>query len=159
MTVTSVAPPALPRRSTRRVPTSEPLSGEVRATLGPANVTRRVAVAVFPAASVATTSMSPGSPVHREAVPVKDPSELTEAGAPLTRTATAPSGSLTEPERRLVAARAILGEWLAGSGGGWQDSGGVWPGVKLIRGELATAGDPEHGVSRGRLLPRLCWLL
>ena len=30
------------------------------------------------------------------------------------------NGSLTEPERRLVAARAILGEWLAGSGGGWQ---------------------------------------
>ena len=37
------------------------------------------------------------------------------------------TGSLTEPERRLVAARAILGEWLGGSGGGWQDSGGVWP--------------------------------
>ena len=35
-------------------------------------------------------------------------------------------------ERRLVAARAILGEWLGGSGGGWQDSGGVWPGMKLI---------------------------
>jgi hypothetical protein len=46
-------------------------------------------------------------------------------------------GPLAEDERRLVAARAILGEWLGGSGGGWQDSGGVWP-----------------GVSRGRLLPR-----
>ena len=32
------------------------------------------------------------------------------------------SGQLDEPERRLVAARAILGEWLGGSGGGWQDS-------------------------------------
>jgi len=42
------------------------------------------------------------------------------------------TGPLTEPERRLVAARAILGEWLGGSGGGWQDSGGVWPGIKLI---------------------------
>ncbi len=63
------------------------------------------------------------------------------------------SGQLTEPERRLVAARAILGEWLAGSGGGWQDSGGVWPGIKLIQGELATDSDPEFGVSRGRLLP------
>lgn len=63
------------------------------------------------------------------------------------------TGPLEEPERRLVAARAILGEWLAGSGGGWQDSGGVWPGMKLITGELAGPGDPEYGVSRGRLLP------
>lgn len=64
------------------------------------------------------------------------------------------TGGLTEDERRIVAARAILGEWLGGSGGGWQDSGGVWPGIKLIRGVPATEGDPEHGVSRGRLLPR-----
>ncbi len=63
------------------------------------------------------------------------------------------TGSLTEDERRLVAARAILGEWLAGSGGGWQDSGGVWPDMKLIAGVQAAAGDPEHGISRGRLLP------
>jgi hypothetical protein len=67
--------------------------------------------------------------------------------------AAALSGQLAEHERRLVAARAILGEWLAGSGGGWQDSGGVWPGMKLIRGEEAQEGDPEWGVSRGRLLP------
>ncbi len=63
------------------------------------------------------------------------------------------TGGLEEPERRLVAARAILGEWLGGSGGGWQDSGGVWPGIKLIRGVRAAPGDVEHGVSRGRLLP------
>ncbi len=63
------------------------------------------------------------------------------------------TGGLKEEERRLVAARAILGEWLAGSGGGWQDSGGVWPGIKLIKGELAQPGDPEFGISRGRLLP------
>lgn len=63
------------------------------------------------------------------------------------------TGSLTEPERRLVAARAILGEWLAGSGGGWQDSGGVWPDMKLITGVAAGPDDPEHGISRGRLLP------
>ncbi len=63
------------------------------------------------------------------------------------------AGELAERERRVVAARAILGEWLAGSGGGWQDSGGVWPGMKLIAGEAARAGDPEYGVSRGRLLP------
>ena len=64
------------------------------------------------------------------------------------------TAGLQEPERRLVAARAILGEWLAGSGGGWQDSGGVWPGIKLITGVEAQADDPEYGVSRGRLLPR-----
>ncbi|MBI4878410.1 MAG: UTP--glucose-1-phosphate uridylyltransferase [Planctomycetes bacterium] len=62
-------------------------------------------------------------------------------------------GPLAEGERRLVAARAILGEWLAGSGGGWQDSGGLWPGMKLIQGERAREGDAEFGVSRGRLLP------
>jgi hypothetical protein len=71
-----------------------------------------------------------------------------------TRQAGSLTGQLTEPERRLVAARAILGEWLGGSGGGWQDSGGVWPAAKLIRGVAATEGDPEHGTSRGRLLPR-----
>ncbi len=63
-------------------------------------------------------------------------------------------GGLEEDERRTIASRAILGEWLGGSGGGWQDSGGVWPGIKLIRGEAALPGDTEHGVSRGRLLPR-----
>ncbi len=63
------------------------------------------------------------------------------------------TGPLAEDDRRLVAARAILGEWLGGSGGGWQDSGGAWPGMKLIEGALAQEGDPEFGVSRGRLLP------
>ncbi|MBD0259885.1 MAG: UTP--glucose-1-phosphate uridylyltransferase, partial [Cytophagales bacterium] len=63
-------------------------------------------------------------------------------------------GGLLEPERRLVASRAILGEWLGGSGGGWQDSGGVWPGIKAIEGQLAGEGDPEYGISRGCLLPR-----
>ncbi len=65
-----------------------------------------------------------------------------------------PVGILTEDERRLVAAKAILGEWLGGSGGGWQDSGGVWPGMKLICGVDAKDGDPEFGVSKGRLLPQ-----
>ena len=50
------------------------------------------------------------------------------------------TGGLQEAERRLVAARAILGEWLGGSGGGWQDSGGVWPGIKLIHGVVAPGG-------------------
>ena len=58
-----------------------------------------------------------------------------------------------ESDRRLIAARAILGEWIGGSGGGWQDSGGVWPGIKLIQGAEAIDGDPEFQISRGRLLP------
>jgi len=62
-------------------------------------------------------------------------------------------GSLTEDERRIVASRAILGEWLGGSGGGWQDSGGIWPGIKVIEGVETSKGDPEYGVSHGRLLP------
>lgn len=60
---------------------------------------------------------------------------------------------LKEEERRIVASRAILGEWLGGSGGGWQDSGGLWPGIKVITGRLAEIGNPEFGVSRGCLLP------
>ena len=64
------------------------------------------------------------------------------------------TGILNEQERRLIAAKAILGEWLGGSGGGWQDSGGVWPGIKLIRGVEAHEGDPEYGISKGRLLPQ-----
>jgi UTP--glucose-1-phosphate uridylyltransferase len=63
------------------------------------------------------------------------------------------TGQLTENDRRLVAARAILGEWIGGSGGGWQDSGGVWPGIKLIYGTTAQEHDPEYGISRGRLMP------
>ncbi len=63
-------------------------------------------------------------------------------------------GELDETERRIVAARAILGEWLAGSGGGWQDSGGIWPGMKTIKGVDASEGDPEFGISNGCLLPR-----
>jgi hypothetical protein len=63
------------------------------------------------------------------------------------------TGQLAEADRRLVAARAILGEWLGGSGGGWQDSGGLWPAIKLIQGVTAAEGDSEFGVSRGCLLP------
>lgn len=63
-------------------------------------------------------------------------------------------GGLQESERRLVASRAILGEWIGGSGGGWQDSGGVWPGIKAIQGTFAQPGDPEYSISRGTLLPR-----
>ncbi len=63
------------------------------------------------------------------------------------------TGPLEESERRLVLARALLGEWIGGSGGGWQDSGGVWPGIKLITGVPSAEGDPEFGISRGRLMP------
>ena len=63
------------------------------------------------------------------------------------------TGALEESERRIVLARALLGEWLGGSGGGWQDSGGVWPGMKLIEGAPAREGDPEFGISRGQLMP------
>jgi hypothetical protein len=63
------------------------------------------------------------------------------------------TGPLEENERRIVLARALLGEWIGGSGGGWQDSGGVWPGMKLIQGTFAKKGDPEFGISRGRLMP------
>lgn len=63
------------------------------------------------------------------------------------------TGPLLPDEARVIVARAILGEWLGGSGGGWQDSGGIFPGVKVIHGVAAGEGDPEHGVSRGRLLP------
>src|SRR5690606_22267272 len=59
----------------------------------------------------------------------------------------APAGGLTQPERGVVAGRAILGEWLGGSGGGWQDSGGIWPGIKLIEGVPAAPGDVEFGSS------------
>ena len=62
-------------------------------------------------------------------------------------------GNLSPQDRHIVAARAILGEWIGGSGGGWQDSGGVWPGIKQICGTTAQPGDPEHGISRGRLMP------
>ncbi|HLK18170.1 MAG TPA: UTP--glucose-1-phosphate uridylyltransferase [Bryobacteraceae bacterium] len=64
------------------------------------------------------------------------------------------TGPLDETDRRIVASRAILGEWLGGSGGGWQDSGGVWPGIKLIQGVRSSEGDPEFGISHGRLLPQ-----
>ena len=63
-------------------------------------------------------------------------------------------GGLQDSDRRLITARAILGEWLGGSGGGWQDSGGIWPGIKRIEGCLAEPGDPEYGISRGRLMPK-----
>ena len=63
------------------------------------------------------------------------------------------TGAISEHNRRTVASRAILGEWLGGSGGGWQDSGGLWPGIKVIAGMTAEKGAPEFGISKGCLLP------
>jgi len=63
-------------------------------------------------------------------------------------------GGLAPADQRLITARAILGEWLGGSGGGWQDSGGIWQGIKRIEGVVAQESDPEFGISRGRLLPQ-----
>ena len=47
------------------------------------------------------------------------------------------TGPLEPEEAKVVVARAILGEWMGGSGGGWQDSGGIFPGIKLIEGVAA----------------------
>ena len=63
------------------------------------------------------------------------------------------TGPIKDEEKRVVASRAILGEWLGGSGGGWQDSGGLWPGIKVITGRLAQPEDPEFNISKGCLLP------
>ena len=49
----------------------------------------------------------------------------------------------------MVVARAILGEWLGGSGGGWQDSGGIFPGVKIIHGRAGRRGRPRVRASAG----------
>ena len=63
------------------------------------------------------------------------------------------TGQLADAERRLVAARAILGEWLGGSGGGWQDSGGVWPGIKLIEGVCAPRAIPSSASAAAGCCP------
>ena len=55
------------------------------------------------------------------------------------------TGPLDAEEAKVVVARAILGEWLGGSGGGWQDSGGIFPGIKLIQGVIADPGRPRVG--------------
>ena len=59
------------------------------------------------------------------------------------------TGPLDPEEAKVVVARAILGEWLGGSGGGWQDSGGIFPGIKLIEGVAAAAGRSRVGRQPG----------
>src|SRR5262249_38909678 len=63
------------------------------------------------------------------------------------------TGPLDQEEAKVVVARAILGEWLGGSGGGWQDSGGIFAGIKVIQGVSASETHPGSGGMRGRLLP------
>ena len=65
------------------------------------------------------------------------------------------TGPLADSERRIVASRAILGEWLGGSGGGWQDSGGIWPGIKAIEGENAAEKKIQNGERVGAFIARV----
>ncbi|MBI1976047.1 MAG: hypothetical protein HYS56_00890 [Candidatus Omnitrophica bacterium] len=62
-------------------------------------------------------------------------------------------GSLAEEELRLLVSRTLLAEWLGGSGGGFQDTAGPHPGIRTVEAILSQPGDPEHGISRGRLVP------
>ena len=62
------------------------------------------------------------------------------------------TGGLNDETLRIISARVILGEWLTGSSNGRQDTGGIWPGITLNRGVQAVSGDPEYGISNGRLL-------
>lgn len=43
-------------------------------------------------------------------------------------------GEIDEELKKEAAIRAIFAEWLGGSGGGWQDYGGMWGGFKEISG-------------------------
>jgi hypothetical protein len=53
------------------------------------------------------------------------------------------TGPLAESQRGVVAGLAILGEWLAGSGRGWQDSSAIWPGIKLIQIQGVATGESD----------------
>ena len=55
------------------------------------------------------------------------------------------TGPLGPEESKVVVARSILGEWLGGSGGGWQDSGGIFPGDQADRRGLGRARRPGMG--------------
>ncbi|MFZ5986057.1 MAG: UTP--glucose-1-phosphate uridylyltransferase [Bacillota bacterium] len=61
------------------------------------------------------------------------------------------SSDIEEKVKMEAAVRCIYGEWLGGSGGGWQDYGGMWGGFKKITGQAA---DPRYDPdSKGSLLP------
>lgn len=58
---------------------------------------------------------------------------------------------ISDEDKMQVVARCIYGEWLGGSGGGWQDCAGLWGGFKKISGQPSNAQfDPD---STGSLLP------
>ncbi len=58
---------------------------------------------------------------------------------------------ISDADKMQVVARCIYGEWLGGSGGGWQDCAGLWGGFKLISGQPSDAAfEPD---SAGSLLP------
>ena len=59
------------------------------------------------------------------------------------------TGPLDPEEARVVVARAILGEWLGGSGGGWQDSGGDLPRGQADPGRARPARATPSGGSAG----------
>ncbi|MBI5701239.1 UTP--glucose-1-phosphate uridylyltransferase [Candidatus Saganbacteria bacterium] len=60
--------------------------------------------------------------------------------------------TVSEKEKVEAASRCIYAEWVGGSGGGWQDYGGMWGGFKRILGQSADPIlDPD---SKGSLLPR-----
>jgi len=62
------------------------------------------------------------------------------------------SHNIGEQEKEVVAARCTYAEWIGGSGGGWQDYGGMWGGFKRILGQPANSAlDPD---SKGALLPK-----
>jgi len=62
-------------------------------------------------------------------------------------------GGLSDGERLLITGRTILGEWMGGSGGGWQDSGGLWPGIKILEGVRKK--QTRENNERGQLLPQV----
>lgn len=60
--------------------------------------------------------------------------------------------TISSSDKMQVVARCIYGEWLGGSGGGWQDCGGLWGGFKKVTGQY---GDPEYEKdSIGSFLPK-----
>ena len=97
LTVTWLAVPETPARSTVRLPTSEPGAGAVSATTGGTMDTRTSTRVALPAPSVATTSTRPGSAVARLAVVTKAPSASGVTATPLTVSSTEPSPSATDP--------------------------------------------------------------
>lgn len=109
---------------------------------------------VPPAGSPATVPVAEAAPAPTTPAATETVAGPEAGGTPAPLQLPGLTGPLAESERRIVLARALLGEWLGGSGGGWQDSGGVWPGMKLIEGVIAGEGDPEFGISRGRLMPQ-----